>query len=949
MCTLTDMTSHFSKMEASAPALKRQRTESVSLEVKELLLAIDTCERGKDTSLCATVAKLAAEAGAGTADSTLRTAVLIAFKRRNHEKSQSQGEGPGEKQFLLTVLKELVNQGREHLVLPLLPLLPMFGCWKDLRALAVQILAEKIAGAESSPVTLDPVCEKICELFASQMKSDLASTDGLPSSACKYTPHHKRHDKKKKSAAKEGAVAVEPSGRGGRGRGRGGRGRAGRGAAAGRPSRMPVAPEPEPEDILSQAAAHRINVALANVIADKLNGTSANQSAREAAFRRVRAQLNQRLTEKGALLETRLCSKQWNLIDFAKCPKGSLAKNKQALMKSEEGPRWKALMKTSRKAVPDLDNIAYAIACLVSESEFPGVLDSVSTPPTYKLADDKMLPLQIAKSVEVSDEQMKKLVKTAEVLFSNSETTLPPTTSGVAVSTAGCATRQDMAALVLAAYIATRAQGLTQFAVDGQLFTLSATPKGKPSKGCKSKEADEAALEQTCAELEWLLAVPMTPAPAEAADVLQRLEASCRSLLLPPGSEDKASGQDIICFCKTFAPGESLPTELEHMITSLQGAEVPLRTLRIHRLREPTASVDFTPRARARNVVTPGKLPTLDVCIVLDLTGSMGSYIGAVKTHLTSIIEGLVAEATVADVRVSLVGYRDYQDEGRVVTIGFKSRDHAADVVTAMQGQEARGGGDAPEDLLSAIVACNGLTWQSDVRVAVIVTDANAHGYSEAYEKDYYPTGRTPDQVSPYPSLHDAVTELAEKHKVDTLFCAVNNSTQPTIEAIRSRYSMGGFGVINMNEGVNAFREQILAGITVAVLGPMASTSIKGLQTADGTNVGSIMTSLKASLRETIRMTADKTKEEDPMDEEKDESAGVPLTDWQRLQADLELDELAPVRVALGMKVEDSLAIRSGIALLNAGLSVDMLLESGYPVQVVDQVKAAAAVAVKRL
>jgi len=65
--------------------------------------------------------------------------------------------------------------------------------------------------------------------------------------------------------------------------------------------------------------------------------------------------------------------------------------------------------------------------------------------------------------------------------------------------------------------------------------------------------------------------------------------------------------------------------------------------------------------------------------------------------------------------------------------------------------------------------------------MAVIITDAEAHGYCSLAERDDFKSGRCPDQRdADYPSLETASIKLSRDLAVDTFFCRVNSGLLKT-------------------------------------------------------------------------------------------------------------------------------------------------------------------------
>jgi hypothetical protein len=195
-----------------------------------------------------------------------------------------------------------------------------------------------------------------------------------------------------------------------------------------------------------------------------------------------------------------------------------------------------------------------------------------------------------------------------------------------------------------------------------------------------------------------------------------------------------------------------------------------MRLLLVHRLREALdASIGkFEPRAGLRPMPPRGS-ETVDVCFVLDCTGSMGTWIDQYKRHVSSIIGSLRSDLAVGAVRVAFVAYRDFRDgAGRCVVTPFVPMAEV-DVVTRAIGRErASGGGDGPEDVISAMVAVRELEWRGDMRACVFIADAPAHGYSPTHTNwgDDFPTGLCPDQRMTLPQV---MQQVAEEQGVDLL------------------------------------------------------------------------------------------------------------------------------------------------------------------------------------
>jgi hypothetical protein len=994
------------KPVSSSSASSSVTLEEDSSKYQSLLLAIDTAQRGLTEPLKETLKELRQRGSQDHGDPAvyLKQAVLIAFRRRNHAKSQAEGVGSGEKSCLFTVLMTLIAMGHADIVESVLHLVPLYGCYRDLRMIAVECLRPDDEGLESGTSSSEAavlkapssICERICDLFAAQLLADTEkiATDSkaLPSSAAKFVPTHfrsrgksagqKRKAKKlyKKKAGKwvrhtDGETAKKAKTRDD----------AGEGEEDSSSSEDDDEDADEPTPAASAAAVagasesaakkrgssfeHKANCLLATMIAKKLfpeiSGLTEKTIALEAKYRRFRSNLTQRLSERGAMLESILCSQHWDQIDFAHTPKGALLKNAAAIKKSAEGRRWQEAMRKNIKAVPDINDV---IACA----------ELVMQEITSAKFDEAMSNLQIKKGIQSAKKELKELAKKVIALLKTASTASTEETSsssnsstavscmpggaitsltdqfiqsmcpvGAVVDTSGCESSAARHALVLSAYLSARAQGLSAYVVDGRLVRM-------PTEELRAAIAEEAVVCDTDRpeELEWVDEVPAESAPSTG--MLERIRVGCKLLFdefagvaadtirscIPRQAQEQAisatgsSQMDAVVFCVQFDTkqhGEAvdaLITELQRAANptsetkmesdgSLLAPTLSLRTLRIHQLSK-LSGIQFRPRPKPSLTSRNAEDIDVDVCFIVDFTGSMGPYIEAVKQHLVDLINNLSTTTRVRSVRIGLVGYRDYQDEGRVVTVPFHRQRECDAVIDAIRAQRANGGGDAPEDLLSGIVAASELTWQSHVRIAVIITDAEAHGYAGG-QGDYHKSGLCPDQLPPHPTLPQALHRLANELNVDTLYCQIGGQATNTQQFCASLYPVGGFGCIPLQHGATGFYEQILAGVQVAVLDTLTPPNVSGIQSASGVTLSAVVSSLTASVRES---TAGLTK---PDAERK------PLSDWERLRRDLELDELAPVRFALGLMTPDRLSVRSGLVLLQSGITVDTLRQQGCP------------------
>ena len=134
----------------------------------------------------------------------------------------------------------------------------------------------------------------------------------------------------------------------------------------------------------------------------------------------------------------------------------------------------------------------------------------------------------------------------------------------------------------------------------------------------------------------------------------------------------------------------------------------------------------------------------LDLCFVVDTTGSMGDDIDNAKANMANILEHL-GEKT-GNYRVALIDYRDFPDRSAHsedyscrVQLHFTSDN--ASITAAINGLDLGHGGDGEETVYSALMSAVDLDWRSDAKKVIIIL-------GDAAPLDPEPvTGYTYDQV----------------------------------------------------------------------------------------------------------------------------------------------------------------------------------------------------------
>jgi len=200
-----------------------------------------------------------------------------------------------------------------------------------------------------------------------------------------------------------------------------------------------------------------------------------------------------------------------------------------------------------------------------------------------------------------------------------------------------------------------------------------------------------------------------------------------------------------------------------------------------------SAMLGFWQPLFAKTAPTPQSKPHIEVCFVLDTTGSMGGLIEGAKQKIWSIANEMISAQPTPELKLGLIGYRDRGDDYVVKSISL------TDDIDAIYGHlrefQAGGGGDAPESVNEALAeAIHKMPWSSDNRVLKIiflVGDAPPH-------MDY-PNG---------PKYPDLCREAAKKDLIiNTIQCGQMAETKPIWQEI-AKLSEGSYVGISQSGNV---------------------------------------------------------------------------------------------------------------------------------------------------
>ena len=132
------------------------------------------------------------------------------------------------------------------------------------------------------------------------------------------------------------------------------------------------------------------------------------------------------------------------------------------------------------------------------------------------------------------------------------------------------------------------------------------------------------------------------------------------------------------------------------------------------------------PNAKAKK---PAKQPRIEVCFVLDTTGSMSGLINGAKQKIWAIANMMISGKPKPEIHIGLIGYRDRGDA--YVTKTFPLSNDIDDIYDKLMAFKAGGGGDTPESVNQALnEAVHKMEWSANddvLKVIFLVGDAPPH------------------------------------------------------------------------------------------------------------------------------------------------------------------------------------------------------------------------------
>jgi len=200
-----------------------------------------------------------------------------------------------------------------------------------------------------------------------------------------------------------------------------------------------------------------------------------------------------------------------------------------------------------------------------------------------------------------------------------------------------------------------------------------------------------------------------------------------------------------------------------------------------------SAILGFWQPSSATNAPTLKSKSRIEVCFVLDTTGSMGGLLEGAKQKIWSIANEMISAQPTPELKVGLIGYRDRGDD--YVVKSFILTDDIDAIYGHLREFQAGGGGDTPESVNEALAeAIHKMPWSSDnkvLKIIFLVGDAPPH-------MDY------PNS----PKYPDLCREAAKKDLIiNTIQCGEMAETKPIWQEI-AKMSEGSYVGISQSGSV---------------------------------------------------------------------------------------------------------------------------------------------------
>ena len=218
------------------------------------------------------------------------------------------------------------------------------------------------------------------------------------------------------------------------------------------------------------------------------------------------------------------------------------------------------------------------------------------------------------------------------------------------------------------------------------------------------------------------------------------------------------------------------------------------------------------------------KKNTIELMLVVDVTGSMGDELIFLQKELADVIERVEKDNANAELRLSLLFYRDHGDSEVFSFCDFatlkKDVMGMAKLLNTLAGQRADGGGDTPEAVDEALQMAMNASWSQDATTKIIFHVLDAPPHSKTENKDTY---------------FAAVQSAAEQGiRICPVICSGADSLTEYLCRQTAIYTGGTFVFVTNDSGIgNAHHDPGLPNVTVEYLNDLMVRLVNGYHTGE--------------------------------------------------------------------------------------------------------------------
>ncbi|RIA81492.1 kinase-like domain-containing protein [Glomus cerebriforme] len=170
----------------------------------------------------------------------------------------------------------------------------------------------------------------------------------------------------------------------------------------------------------------------------------------------------------------------------------------------------------------------------------------------------------------------------------------------------------------------------------------------------------------------------------------------------------------------------------------------------------------------------------VDLCFVLDCTGSMKPHIAAAKDCILQVSNKCKLLNPNIKLRIGFCGYRDHQNGSDRLQI-FDFTDQYEEFKKYLQGVSAIYNEDYPEDVFGGLnAAITRLNWRNGTRILFHIGDYPPHGSQFHDFRDDYPNG------DPYGLTAESVLEKMQSENILYFFGKITHFTEKMLQKFRS-------------------------------------------------------------------------------------------------------------------------------------------------------------------